>query len=148
MWPAVVVAATAVITQILQTVLFPFSQSGQFLKATDSSTLGEALTRVPGLAYHLFAVDINMFMAEDKPLLFLFVLSVGGVVLFWKHEEAHLLFGAMIAVALYNITNGSATGFRYALPGLVFYLLVVAKVFQATVRLMPQRSRDGIPSSA
>jgi hypothetical protein len=54
----------------------------------------------------------------------------------------------MIAVALYNITNGSATGFRYALPGLVFYLLVVAKVFQATVRLMPQRSRDGIPSSA
>ncbi len=148
MWPAIIVGATAVVTQVVQTALFPFSQADQFLRMTGASSFGEALTKVPALAYHLFVLDINEFMFEDKPLLFIFVLSVGAMLLFWKHEEAHLLFGAMIAVGLYNITNGSATSFRYAIPGLVFYVLVIAMLFQATYRLMPVRSRDEIPRSA
>jgi hypothetical protein len=148
MWPAIVVGATTVVVQLLQTVLFPFSQSSQFLKVTGANSLGEALARTPALAYHLFVTDVNTFMSQDKALLFLFFLAVGAMLLFWRHEEAHLLFGAMIAVALYNITNGSATGFRYALPGLVFYLLVVAMLFQATARVLPQRSRDETPRTA
>jgi hypothetical protein len=148
MWPAIVVGATAVVIQLLQTVLFPFSQASQFLKVTGANSLGEAIARTPALAYHLFVTDVETFMAQDKALLFLFFLAVGAMVLFWRHEEAHLLFGAMIAVALYNITNGSATGFRYALPGLVFYLLVVAMLFQATARVLPLRSRDETPRTA
>ncbi|WP_348788900.1 hypothetical protein [Leifsonia sp. NPDC080035] len=148
MWPAIVVGATAVIVQVVQTALFPFSQTDQFLRMTGTTSLGEALTRVPGLGFHLFVLDVNQFIREDQILLLMFFLSVGALFLFWKREEAHLLFGAMVAIGLYNITNGSATGFRYAIPGLVFFLLILAKLFQSTARTLPLRPRDGIPTDA
>jgi hypothetical protein len=134
MWPAIVVGATAVGAQIVQTLVFPFSQASQFMRITGSSTLTEAIGHVPGLAKLLLVTDIKDFMQNDKPLLFILFLSVGAMILFWRHEEAHLLFGAILAVALYNITNGTSTTFRYAIPGVIFYLLPLALMLQATVK--------------
>lgn len=134
MWPAIVVGATTVVTQVAQTALWPFSQTDQFLRITGSSTLTEALSHVPGLAKLLLFTDLKTFMATDKPLLFILFLSVAGMVIFWRRAEAHLLFGAIIAIAVYNITNGTATGFRYAIPGLAFFMLNVALVLAATAQ--------------
>jgi len=134
MWPAIVVGATTVVTQVAQTALWPFSQTDQFLRITGSSTLTEALSHVPGLAKLLLFADLKTFMATDKPLLFILFLSVAGMVIFWRRAEAHLLFGAIIAIAVYNITNGTATGFRYAIPGLAFFMVNVALVLAATAR--------------
>jgi hypothetical protein len=60
-----------------------------------------------------------------------------GIVLFWRRSEAHLLVGAILAISVYNITNGTPTAFRYAIPGLVFYVAMVGLVIRATAR--PER---------
>jgi hypothetical protein len=150
MWPAIVVGATTVITQVVQTLVWPFSQTDQFLRITGSSTLTEALSHVPGLAKLLLFTDLKTFMATDKPLLFILFLSVAGMVIFWRRAESHLLFGAILAIAVYNITNGTATGFRYAIPGLAFFMLSVALVLAATAKRLrsPEDSAAGIGEDA
>jgi hypothetical protein len=132
MWPAIVVGGASLGSQLVQSIVWPFSQTDQYLRMTGSSTVLEAVAHTPGLAWHLFVTDVKTFMVMDQALLIIFFLSIGAMILFWKHEEAHLLFGAMIAVALYNITNGTATTFRYAIPGLVFYVLPIALMLQST----------------
>ena len=48
---------------------------------------------------------------------------------FWRRTESHLLLGAILAIALYNVTNGNATDFRYALPGFVFSAMSIGLLF-------------------
>ena len=132
MWPAIVVGGASLGSQLVQSIVWPFSQASQYLRMTGSSSLLEAIAHTPGLAWHLFVSDVETFMVADQALLIIFFLSIGAMILFWRHEEAHLLFGAMIAVALYNITNGTASAFRYAIPGLVFYVLPIALMVRST----------------
>lgn len=148
--PALVVSATAIGAQLLQSLIFPsFSQLDQFLKQAGVETLGEAILAVPGMALRLLKTDLRTFMEEDHALLIIIVLAAISAVLFWKREESHLLFGAVLGIALYNITNGVPTTFRYAMPGLVFFVLATAVILARTARpLDVLRDPAGTPTAA
>jgi len=157
LWPAVVVTATTLACQVLQTVLFsPFSQLDQFIRQSGADTLWGAILAIPTKARHILVTDFNNFMLTDHALMLLVIFSVVGIVVFWRHEEAHLLFGAILGVALYNITNGTPTTFRYAVPGLAFYVLVVALLISRTREAVipsrtvesPPKDVSGIPTAA
>ncbi|MFF2274905.1 hypothetical protein [Agromyces sp. NPDC058126] len=133
MWPAIVVGGTAVGCQVLQSLVFPsFSQLDQFLKQAGAETLGEAILRVPAMLLHILASDAAAMMRADRTLLFLIGLAVASMILFWRRTESHLLLGAILGIALYNVTNGTPTQFRYATPGLVFYVLAAAVIIAHT----------------
>lgn len=149
LWPAVVVTATTLACQVLQTVLFsPFSQLDQFIRQSGADTLWGAILAIPTKARHILVTDFNNFMLTDHALMLLVIFSVIGMVVFWRREEAHLLFGAILGVALYNITNGTPTTFRYAVPGLAFYVLVVALLISRTREaVIPSRAEESPPQA-
>lgn len=142
MWPAIATTVATVVCQVLQSVLFPFSQSGQFERMTGTTSLSGALLATPRLAWRLLQADLHSFATSDHTLLFLLVFSLIGMVLFFRREESHLLLGAILAVALYNITNGNPTGFRYAVPGLVFYLMTFALLVSRTAQVVRDRRTE------
>jgi hypothetical protein len=124
--PALAVVGTAVVAQITQTLLFPFSQAGQYMRMTETDSVWEAILATPALAWGIVKQDLAAFALHDPSMLIVLGLSFLSMVLFWRRAETHLLLGAMLGVALYNITNGTSTQFRYAVPGLVFYLASIA----------------------
>ncbi|MFV0426191.1 MAG: hypothetical protein ACK5KU_04030 [Beutenbergiaceae bacterium] len=125
--PAIVVATTALGVQILQSLLFPsFSQMDQFLMKAGADTLGEALLAAPQMGLLIFMREVNTFLHQDVPLLVLICLAIASTVLFIRRTESHLLIGTVLGIALYNITNGTPTQFRYAIPGLIFFALSAA----------------------
>lgn len=134
MLPALIVGVTAVGCQVLQTLIFPsFSQLDQFLAQAGADTLGEALLNVPRMALDIIRADVLTMLRGDRSLLVLICLAVAGMILFWRRVESHLLLGAIAATAVYNITNGTPTQFRYATPGLVFWMLAAGMLVAATV---------------
>lgn len=138
--PALSVAVTALAIQVLQTKLFPtFSQLNQFKSKTDADTLTEALLGTPRLAWKIVRTDLAFFAQSDRPLLVLISLSVLSSVIFWRRTETHLLIGAFAGTALYGITNGTPTAFRYAMPGLVFYAASVALLMSSLVSLVARQ---------
>ncbi|WP_439591547.1 hypothetical protein [Microbacterium sp.] len=149
MWPAVVLGGGSVGLQLLQMLVFaPFSQTDQFLSQTGSDSLGGAILAIPGVARRILSEDVRAFLANDPSVLVLIVLALAGIVLFWKRSESHLLVGALLGLALYNITNGTATAFRYALPGLVFYLVSAALVLRRTGDVVRPRDAPADPPAA
>lgn len=125
--PALAVGVTAVAVQLFQTVFFPsFSQLDQFKEKTGADSLLGALRGTPGLARRIIQRDFDFFAVADHPVLVLITLSVLSMVIFWRRSESHLLLGAILGIALYNITNGTPTAFRYSMPGLVFFAVSVA----------------------
>jgi hypothetical protein len=133
LFPAIAVTASSLACQVIQTLIFsPFSQLDQFIKQSGADTLGGALLAIPTKVRFILTTDFRNFMLTDHALMFIVILSVVSMVIFWRREESHLLFGAILAVALYNITNGTPTTFRYAVPGLVFYVLSLALLFSRT----------------
>lgn len=136
MWPAVVVVGASLGSQLIQAIVFPsFSQADQFLKQTGTDNLGDAILAIPRVARNILSKDVYNYLANDPVLLVFILVSLAGIVLFWRRSEAHLLVGAILAISLYNITNGTPTSFRYAIPGLVFYVAMVGLVIHATTRL-------------
>ncbi len=121
-FPALAAAGTALVAQVAQTLLFPFSQADQFMRMTGTDTLWEALLATPKLVVDLVVQDLGSYIRDDQALVVLLVLCAISMILFWRRTETHLLLGALLGIALYNITNGNATHFRYAVPGLVFFL--------------------------
>jgi len=148
MWPALVVTGASFASQIFQSVVFPtFSQLDQFLRMTGTDSLGAAIAEVPRLAWKIIWEDLTLLQRYDLPLLFLIVLSLIGMVIFWRREESHLLLGAILATSLYNITNGTPTQFRYAVPGIVFFVIVAAMVIRrAGETLPPALARTAAPA--
>jgi hypothetical protein len=137
--PALVVGVVAVGLQIVQTIAFPtFSQAQQFERATGTSSLWEAIAAAPGLLFRIVKAELLAFMTDDLALLVIIALALLSVVVFWQRSESHLLVGALLGIGLYNITNGTATGFRYAIPGLVFFVVSVAIL----ARYGPDRARE------
>jgi|SRR5690554_124802 len=125
--PALAIAGTAIVVQLLQSWLFPtFSQLDQFVKMTGTSSLGEALLATPELVRSILTKDLRSFIVNDQALIVIIALSLISMVVLWRRSESHLLLGAILGVALYNITNGNATDFRYAIPGLVFFMVSIA----------------------
>jgi len=145
-WPALVVAGTAVACQVVQTIAFPsFSQLDQFLEKAEADSIGEAVLAVPRMAVRILAADTNTFLQRDLTLLVLIILAVVGMVLFFRRPEAHLLLGAILGTALYNITNGTPTQFRYAVPGLIFFVLAAALTVRAAARRTTPAPSDDNP---
>lgn len=137
-WPALAVAVTALTAQVVQTALWPFSQGDQYLRMTGTSSLGEALAATPAFVATLARDEIVSYALNDRVLIVLVVLSIASMALFWRRTESHLLLGAILGIALYNITNGNATNFRYAIPGIVFFLASISLLLaqlQSTSRL-------------
>ena len=128
--PALAVTVTSVAVQLLQNWLFPtfsqFDQVNQFKANTGASSLVGALMGVPGLAWRIVIHDLGNFAGSDHPLLVLVMLSGLSMVVFWRRAESHLLLGAILGIGLYNVATGSATAFRYAMPGLAFFAVSVA----------------------
>lgn len=150
-WPALVVAGTSLSCQIIQSLVFPsFSQLDQFLKKAEADSLGEAILNIPAMAGRILASDLQSFRYQDATLLILILIALVGIVIFFRRPEAHLLIGAILGTALYNITNGTPTQFRYALPGLIFYVLVAALVIRRASRstLSPTGNEPASPSRA
>lgn len=147
MWPAVVVTVTSFACQLIQMIVFPFSQSDQFQVATGTHSLPAAILASPRLAWRILHDDLFDFTTQDHALLLFVVMSAVGMVIFFRREESHLLFGAILAIAVYNVTNGTPTAFRYAIPGLVFYALVFALVVSRTGQLAQDR-RSRLPRAA
>jgi len=143
LWLSVV----AVVVQVLQSILFPgFSQLTQFLLATKTDSLSDALAQVPTLTWTIITSDIYLMATVDIPLLILIVLAVIAGIVRWRHVDAHLLIGAVLATFLYNITNGTPTMFRYGFPGLVFVVVAVAYLLKSAVeqRLVPVSAVDPV----
>lgn len=146
LWPAIVVVAASLASQAFQALVFPsFSQLDQFVKQAGAETLGEAILAVPRMAWDILRLDVNAYFAADKSLLVLILIAVAGIVFFWRRSEAHLLVGAILAIALYNITNGTPTAFRYAIPGLVFYVTMAGLVISSTARRQRDQPDHAIP---
>lgn len=146
MWPAVLVAGTAVTCQIVQSLVFPsFSQLDQFLKQTGTDSLGEALLAVPGVILRILSRDAYTLMSGDRVLVTFILLAVISMIVFWRRPEAHLLLGAILATGLYNVTNGTPTQFRYALPGLVFFAIMVAYLVRRTGVAVRRRTMQRKP---
>lgn len=142
MLPAIIVGAATIGCQVLQTLIFPsFSQLDQFLAQAGASSLGEALLNVPRMAFEIVKADVLTMLRGDRSLLVLICLAVAGMIIFWRRVESHLLLGAIAATAIYNISNGTPTQFRYATPGLIFWLLAAGMLVSATVTWV-QRSRS------
>lgn len=140
MWPALVVTAASLGSQLVQTLVFPtFSQLDQFLRQTGADSLGGALLAVPRLAWSILWNDWILLLRYDRILLSLIIIAVAGMLLFWRRVESHLLFGAILATALYNITNGTPTQFRYATPGIVFFIVMTAYVIRRTQATIERR---------
>jgi len=125
--PALAVTVTSVAVQLLQNRIFPsFSQVSQFETMTGAHSLLGAMQGAPKLALRIAKHDLNNFAGSDHPLLVLVVLSGLSMVIFWRRAESHLLLGAIMGIALYNVANGTPTAFRYAMPGLAFFAVSVA----------------------
>ena len=150
--PALVVGATAVILQIVQTIVFPsFSQTAHFETITGTKSLGAAILTTPHLLISILRADLDTYFQEDLVVLIVIVLALISLVVFWKRSESHLLLGALIGIALYNVTNGTPTAFRYSMPGLIFFLISVAVLASRVGRPRVARaslSVDETPSSA
>lgn len=143
LWPAVVVAGTTIVCQGLQTLIFPsFSQADQFVSQAGTGSVGEAILNAPTMLFEIMKADVLAMMRNDRALLILCCLAIGGMILFWRRTEAHLLFGAMLATIVYNVTNGTPTAFRYATPGLVFWVLCAAMVIAATAGWIRVSARE------
>jgi len=141
MWPAIVVTVASLGSQLVQTLVFPsFSQLNQFYRATGTDNLLDALLAVPGLAYRIVVSDFFLLLKYDRVLIFLILLALAGIVLFIRRAESHLLIGAILATALYNITNGTPTQFRYATPGIIFFIVLAACVIHRTGRSISARA--------
>lgn len=127
--------ATAVGTQVLQSLLWPnFSQLKQFLDKTGTDSLPAAILASPRLAWHIVETDLIAMAKVDRALLALVVLAVVAAVVRWRHTDAHLLMGALAAGMFYNVTNGTPTMFRYTMPGMVFLVVCIAAFVTSITR--------------
>jgi hypothetical protein len=128
--PALAVTVTSVAIQLLQNRLFPtfsqFAQVNQFEANTGAHSLLGAMLGAPKLAWNIAIHDLGNFAGGDHPLLVFVMLSGLSMVIFWRRAESHLLLGAIMGIALYNVATGSPTAFRYAMPGLAFFAVSVA----------------------
>lgn len=124
--PALAVASTSVITQVIQTWFFPFSQGDQYMHMTGTDSLWGAVLATPSLAKHILLQELSSYARHDQALLVFIGLAVISMLVFWRRTESHLLLGALLATALYTITNGNSTDFRYAVPGIVFFLASIS----------------------
>ncbi len=137
--PALGVGVTSVAVQLLQTKLFPFYQVNQFEAKTGTDSLSGALAEAPRLAAEIAQKDLVFIAQTDRALLVFVLLSVLSMVIFWRRAESHLLLGAILGITLYSVTNGTPTGFRYAMPGVAFFAVSVALLI-GRVDLHPTRS--------
>jgi hypothetical protein len=139
--PALAVGVTSVAVQLIQSLIFPsFSQLAQFELKTGAHSLGGALWNSPKLAARILQHDLVLIAQTDFALLVLITLSTVSMVIFWRRAESHLLLGAFLGITLYNVTNGTPTGFRYAMPGLVFYAVSAALLIG-----LAGRGRESVP---
>jgi hypothetical protein len=140
--PALAVTVTSVGVQLLQNRLFPtFSQGAQarqFEANTRSGSMVEAFLAAPRLAAKIVWHDLGNFAGSDHALLVLITLSIVSMVVFWRRSESHLLLGALVGIAVYNVATGTPVAFRYAMPGLVFFVASAALLI-ARAGLRPDR---------
>lgn len=137
--PALAVGLTSVVVQLVQTKLFPFYQVNQFEAKTGTDSLSGALRGAPRLAAHIAQQDLVFIAQTDRALLVLVLVIALSIVIFWRRAESHLLLGAILGITLYSVTNGTPTGFRYAMPGLAFFAVSVALLI-ARVDPRPERA--------
>jgi len=123
---ALVVSVTAVGVQIIQSLIWPFSQLNQFYEITGTNNLGDALLKLPGVAWNILYWDMHTFLRGDLVLVAILLLTLVSVLIFWRRAESHMIIGAFLGIAVYNVTNGTTTQFRYSLPALAFYLTGIA----------------------
>lgn len=139
--PALASAGTALVAQLIQTLLFPFSQGDQYMRMTGTDSLWSAILATPKLLKDILVQELYSYMHEDQALVVILVLCAVSIVLFWRRTETHLLVGALLGIALYNITNGNATHFRYAVPGIVFFLMSLSLLLnRVLLKVVPNRS--------
>jgi hypothetical protein len=125
--PAVLsVCTTALVAQLLQALLWPgFSQVRQFELSTRTTSLGGAVWHLPRVVLRLAPYELNHLAQSDLSQLVLLAASVVAGVVLWRREETYLAIGALLGAAIYTVTNGSSTGFRYGLPALPYVALLV-----------------------
>ena len=141
--PAIAVAASALGAQLIQTWLFPFSQGDQYMRMTQTDSLWGAILATPRLVAGILRDELIAYATRDQVLLILVGLSLISMIVLWRRTESHLLLGAILGIALYNITNGNATTFRYAIPGIVFFLGSIS-VLLVHLQASARRGQDSL----
>jgi hypothetical protein len=116
--------------QLIQSALAPFSQLDQFLKVTHTNDLFHAILALPKLVAKILFKEIIWYLKNDQVLLVLLAICVVAVFMNLAKTDSHLFIGAIAGTLLYAATNGSNTQFRYALPGLIFFAIVMASYLQ------------------
>lgn len=126
---------TAIGSQLFQRRLWPtFSiRNHYFGRVAEADNLTDAVLAVPSVLKHIFTLDFAQYKMRDQALLLLIVVAAASFVVLWNKTEAHLLAGAVAATLLINVLNGTPTSFRYAMPGLIFYLVAAAAVIALAV---------------
>jgi hypothetical protein len=141
--PAFTVLITTIVVQHMQNVIWPgFSQLHQFELVTHSSSVLGALRGTPDLFWHVVATDSKTIAAADLPLLVLILGNFVAWVMLWRREETYLAAGALVGALLYNVTNGTPSGFRYEMPTLPFLALSLAALVATAAGIAP-RHRGG-----
>jgi 4-amino-4-deoxy-L-arabinose transferase-like glycosyltransferase len=142
---ATVVGAAAAI-QVFQLLAYPnFSQLGQYERMTGTDSLGGALLATPRLVAAIAKADLKFFATYDPAMLLFAGLALASLVVCWRQVEAHLLAGALAAVAVYQITNGVPGQQRYAVPALIFLVLAAGAMLR---RLADPRAAPTAPVAA
>jgi len=146
--PALAVTVTSLTVQLLQNRLFPtfsqLDQVNQFQANTKTGSFGGALGGAPKLAAHIVKHDLHTIAQSDPALYVLITLATLSVIVFWRRSESHLLVGALVGIAVYNVATGTPVAFRYAMPGLVFFAASVALLI-ARVDLRHERPAQERP---
>lgn len=141
--PAFTLLLTTLVVQHMQSVIWPgFSQLHQYEFVTHSSSLFGALRATPNLFWHIVATDGKTIAAADLPLLTLIIGNLVAWVVLWRREETYLAAGALVGALLYNVTNGTPSGFRYEMPALPFMALSLAALVATAAGVVPRRATD------
>lgn len=151
--PMIAVVGSSLAVQVIQTILFPFSQADQYMRMTGADSIWGAILATPALVKKILVEELASYIIQDQALVTFLIICAISMVVFWRRTETHLLLGALLAIALYNITNGNATHFRYAIPGLIFFMvsaaLLVAQIGDRVIRNRPGSANDdGTPRVA
>ncbi len=136
---------TTVGTYLLQAYIWPgFSIQTHYMdRVAETTNVADAVAAIPSVVWTIFVRDINQFIFRDQALLVLLVVAGAAFVVSWNRTEAHLLAGALGATMLLNILNGTPTAFRYAMPGLIFFLVAGASTIARALQTYQPSARGG-----
>jgi hypothetical protein len=127
----VTVTATTVACYVALNIWAPYNPLTYLQVATDSSSLTETLTKLPGLFATAMRAEIVTALQQDPFGVVLVLLALGGIAILRLNPLVGVAIGAELAGLLTVFLNGTATFWRYESAALPVIALLGAATVQA-----------------